>query len=291
MRLVVTGGSSFVGAHVCRVAARDHSVVALFNRTPVGLRDVEAVQLDFDTAQAVTRLRELKPDAIVHAACKVKGTGNGRVVTPAMQLNRRMMDVVLDQGVPVVYLSSTCVHWDRPSGYAAGRREDERRLREAGVPWAVLRPCAPYGPRLAGHQPGHKESFHTLAELVRKSPLVPVIGDGRYLRQPIHVNDLSEAILTLLERGLPGQAFDAGGQIALSFREIVRICARHLGKRRRVLPVPKRVLIKALGFSPDFEADLLDTADTDDVADPTALAQATGRTPRSFEAGVADLYR
>jgi nucleoside-diphosphate-sugar epimerase len=290
VRLLVTGGSSFVGASFCIAAARDHEVIAVYNRTPVALRGIRGFQVDLGSPQAAVRLAQIQADAIVHTACKVKGTGNGNQQTDAMRLNRRMMDAVLAVGLPIVYASSTCVHWDRPSGYALGRRDDELRLRDSGVPWAVVRPCAPYGPRLARHKPAHKESFHTLAELVRKSPLVPVIGNGRYLRQPIHVDDLSAAMLSLLERGLPGAAFDAGGRDAISFRDIVATCAQYLGVRRRVLPMPKRALIKALSLSPDFEADLLDTADTDDVADPRALAEFTGRMPRSFRAGVADLY-
>lgn len=290
MRLVVTGGSSFVGAWFCLAARDEHEVIALYSRTPVRLQGVRSVQLDLGDPRAATQLAELSPDAVIHTACKVKGTGDGRSETPSTRLNRRMMDAVLAQGAPVVYASSTCVHWEQTSGYARGRRDDELRLRDAGLPWAVLRPCAPYGPRLPGHVPSHKESFHTLAELVRRSPAVPVIGDGRYLRQPIHVDDFSQAILALLNRGLPGAAFDAGGREALSFRDIVKTCARHLGVRRAILPVPKRVLVRAMRLSPDFEPDLLETSDCDDVADPHALAEATGRLPRSFAAGVGDLF-
>ncbi len=291
MRLVVTGGSSFVGAWFCHAAKEEHEVLAVYRNTPVNLEGVQGVRLDLASPEAGQRLAELKPEAIVHTACKVKGTGKGLCETPASRMNRQMMDAVLAVGSPVIYASSTCVHWEQASGYAQGRREDEQRLREASIPWAVLRPSAPYGPRLPRHRPSHRESFHTLAALIRRSPIVPIIGHGHYLRQPVHVHDLSQSMLALLRGGLPQQAFDAGGVQALSFREIVAVCARHLGVRRRVLPVPKRVLARVLSMSSDFEPDLLETADTDDVADPSALALFTGHQPRSFSDGVADLFR
>jgi len=291
LRLVVTGGSSFVGAWFCHAAKQQHDVFAIYRNTPICLAGVQGVHLDLSSPEAAQQLAALKPDAIVHTACKVKGTGDGGCETPATRMNRQMMDAVLAVGGPVLYASSTCVHWERPSGYAQGRREDEQRLREAGIPWAVVRPSAPYGPRLPRHRPSHRESFHTLGRIIRRSPIVPIIGHGRYLRQPIHVQDLSQAMLALLRAGLPEAAFDAGGAKALSFREIVAVCARHLGVRRRVLPVPKRVLVRLLSLSRDFEPDLIETADTDDVADPRALAELTGHQPRSFPDGVPDLFR
>ena len=291
MRLIVTGGSSFVGAWFCHLASRDHEVLALYNRTPVSIPGTTSIHCDLGAEDAGKRLRELKADGLVHLACKVKGTGDGRQDTPATRLNKRMMDAVLHAGLPTVYASSTCVHWPGESGYKRGRVADELRLRDSGLPFAIVRPCAPYGPYLPRHRPSHKESFHTLAEMVVKSPLVPVIGDGRYTRQPVHVDDFNGSILRLLEKGLPGAAFDSGGEDVLTMDEIVRVIAQAAGKRRRPLHVPKRAILLAARFSKDFEPDLLDTADTPDTADPRPLAEATGLWPRSFRAGVDCLLR
>lgn len=291
MRLLVTGGSSFVGAWFCHLAAKDHSVVAVYNQTPVKVPGAESLHCDLGAPDAAEVLKKASADAIVHLACKVKGTGDGRRETPATKLNRSMMDAVLGLGLPTVYASSTCVHWPKESGYKRCRVADELRLRDSGLPFAIVRPCAPYGPYLSWHSPSHKESFHTLAELVRRSPLVPVIGNGRYTRQPVHVDDFNGSILRLLEKGLPGAAFDSGGAEALSFDEIVSIIAKAAGKRRRPLHIPKRAIIAVSRFSKDFEPELLDTADTDDVADPQPLAEATGLWPRSFRSGVDCLLR
>ena len=290
MRILVTGGSSFVGAHLCRLGAQQgHEMVALYQRTPVSLPGVQAAQVDLGAADAGHRLKELGGEGLVHLACKVKGSGDGRSETPANLLNRRMMDAVLQAGLPTVYASSTCVHWPRLSGYKKGRVEDEQRLRDSGLPWAIVRPCAPYGPRIPGHQPAHVESFHTLAGWVEKLPLVPVIGNGQYLRQPVHVDDFNGSILALLERGLPNQAYDSGGPRPRSFDDIVACIAREAGKRRRPLHIPKGAILLAARFSRDFEADLLDTADTDDLADPSDLAEASGVWPRTFPRGCSDL--
>lgn len=291
MRLVITGGSSFVGAHLCRRAAARHDVVALYHSTPVRLPGITPLRVDLRRPRDVERVRDLRPDAVVHTAARIRAPSpdGGSPSAAAAAINREMMAGVLAVGAPVMYLGSTVVHWPSKTAYAEARRADEADLRASGLPWAALRPCAPYGPPLMHHRPRHRESFHRLAELTRLLPLVPVPGDGRARRQPIHVDDLAELALRLLEGGLPGEAYDAGGATAHTFDELVQILARAHGRRAWPLHVPTWALALAARASADFDPELLRAADADDVADPGPVAARTGFVPRGFVAGAADL--
>ena len=284
MRLVVTGASGFVGAHFCLQASGRHELVGLHHATALQLPGVAPLRLDLRDPRAAARLRALKPDWIVHFAFKVKGEG-------AAEANRRMMDAVLGAEVPVAYASSTVVHWARPTAYGAARSADEARLRAASVPSVILRPSAPYGPRLLSHRPAHRESFETLARLVRWSPVVPLIGDGHYRRQPIHVRDFAEAMLACMAGPSPRVAFDAGGGSALSFREIIAALAAAAGRRPRLLPVPKAVFVALARRQPNFDPELIDAVDADELADPGPLEAATGLRMRPFAEGAAELLR
>jgi len=283
MRLIVTGGSSFVGAWTCLRAAREHTVFALHHRTPLRLPGVTAVRADLRRARDARRLVSLEADAVLHLAAKVKGP-------EAPSINRSMMDAVLSLGLPTVYLSTTVVHWAQPTPYGRSRQEDEARLAASGLPHAILRPSAPYGPRLIGHHPGHTESFHTLADFVRGG-VVPVIGGGGYRRQPVHVDDLADAALALLDIGLSGQALDIGGGSALSMLDLVDVLARARGRRVWKIRLPKRLFVLAASRSRDFEPALVDAIDADEVVDNGPLISATGVLPRRFEDGAADVFR
>lgn len=291
MRILVTGGSSFVGAHLCLAAARRHEVFALHHATPLRLNGVTPVRGDLRRRRDVQRLHGLEPDVVVHVACKIRARAQGgeHPSEAAVRVNRQMMDAVLALERPTVYASSTVVHWEQDTPYARSRRDDEARLRSSGLPFAIVRPSAPYGRKLLSHQPRHKESFHTLVDLVRVAPVVPVIGDGRYRRQPIHVDDLSAAILALLEQGLPNAAFDAGGAEPLTFDEIVDTIARALHRRVHKLHLPKALFVRLARFSSDFDPALLAAVDEDELADPSELTAATGIRPRAFAEGVHDL--
>lgn len=279
MKLLVTGASSFVGAHFCRLAAAEgHEVVGLWRRTRLVLPGVRSLQGDVTTVRPPPGL-----DAVVHLAAKV-------MAPDARAQNRAMMDAVLGWGLPVAYASSTVVHWPHPGEYGAARIEDEARLAASGLPWVVVRPCAPYGPPLRDHRPAHRESFDRLAELVRRSPVVPVIGDGRYRRQPVHVDDFNGAILRLLTLGRWGAAFDAGAAAPIPLRDLIHVLARAAGARVAVVGIPARAAALVARVVPGLDPGLVRTFATDDVVDVAALQAATGLAPRPFEAGAPSLY-
>ncbi len=283
MRLLVTGASSFVGAHFCRDAAVFHRVLGVHHQTPLNLYGVSPRRCDLRHPKALDRLRSLEPDAVVHLACKVMGSS-------VEETNRQMMDVVLALGRPVLYASSTMVHWSADTAYARSRREDEARLADSGLPFAVLRPCAPYGPKLSSHTPRHKESFHRLADWVRRLPVVPVIGDGATLRQPVHVGDFNAAALALLDGGLSERrSFDAGGPRALRMDHLVDTLAEALGTQVQRLMVPSPLFGLAARCTGGFDPELLAAFTTHDIVDPAPLTAATGVVPRAFAVGALDL--
>lgn len=284
MRLLVTGGSSFVGAHFCRRAARTHEVLALHHQTPLALNGVTPVRCDLRHPAAAERLRALAPDVVVHLACKAIGPAE-----TLTSVNRKLMDVVLDLERPVVYASSTVVHWSSDTTYGRCRKDDEARLQASGQPYAIVRPAAPYGPRLREHITGHTESFHTLAAFVRHSPFVPVMGDGQVLRQPLHVHDFADAMLGLIAAGLGASAYDAGGSDVLTMDQVIDAMAVALGTRPRKLHLPAGLFQKLAGLVGDLDDELLAAFGTDDVVDHRPLEEASGVRLRPFHEGARDL--
>jgi len=93
----------------------------------------------------------------------------------------------------------------------------------------------------------------------------------------------------LLEHDLPGRAFEAGGGSAHSMRELIAIMGEAIGRRPLVMPLPKALFVQAARILPDFDPALMAAADEDELADPQALSDATGWTPRTFESAVEEL--
>ena len=92
---------------------------------------------------------------------------------------------------------------------------------------------------------------NNIAWILRRMPLFVVPGDGRYLVQPIHVDDLARICLQAAD-GRSGVIMDAAGPDTMSFEELVRAIRDALGRRTPILhapPAAMAVLARALGLA------------------------------------------
>lgn len=100
----------------------------------------------------------------------------------------------------------------------------------AGLPYAVVRPAAIYGP-------GDRRLLKVFTMAAR--PVFPVIGRSKGLYHLIHVDDLTEIIqLAAVHPAAAGQAVIAGDPAALALSEIVRIIGREYGREPRLVRLP-----------------------------------------------------
>lgn len=280
--ILVTGASSFVGAHVCQYLAKAHTVFGVWNSTPIYLAGVTPLKLNLCIENVPKNiLRTI--DCVVHLAGKIQGNQRHS----AYQINRKLMQQVLHMGKPVIYGSSTAVHWTNIVPYVQSRRDDEKDLLDSGLPYVILRPCAPYGPKLTTHTPKHQESFQTLINTIKTAPVVPIIGDGRYLRQPLHVHDFAALTNHYIVNGFANEAWDVAGGSVHRFSEIIQILQDALSIQKPVLHIPKRVATFAARFVPNLEPSLISVIDNDESFDVTELSDLVPM--RSFTTGVVDL--
>lgn len=123
----------------------------------------------------------------------------------------------------LVALSSTS-RFSKQASSDAGERALAARLAEAetqlqrwaaqhGVAWVILRPTLIYGY-------GRDQNVARLARLIRRLGWFPLLGEGRGLRQPVHVDDVAAACLSALQRGA-NRAYNLSGAEVLSYRALV----------------------------------------------------------------------
>ena len=285
--ILVTGASSFLGAHLVRHLARDRRwpVIAVVNKTPLHLHRVDVQVVQADLTEPWTHPR--RPlSAVVHMAMKVADpAANDAMLNTVLQLCR-------SSGARLLHGSTTQVTWDRRNAYADGRAREEQAIADSGLPHVILRPCAPYGPALPDHQPHHVESFHRLSDWVRRWPVVPVIGTGAQLRQPIHTRDWSDVVARFIEREeMPNRAYDCGGPVAYPFIRLVELMGQVLGRRVRTVKLPVRLFSVASVFVDGLNPDLMSTFTCDDVVDLQPLRTDLGKREWvRFEDGAYDLF-
>jgi uncharacterized protein YbjT (DUF2867 family) len=142
----------------------------------------------------------------------------------------------------IVHVSIINPSEDSPHAYFRGKARVERAIRESGLAYIILRPTVVFGPE--------DILINNMAWMVRTFPIFVIPGSGDYLLQPIYVEDLAGLAV---EAGATtdSKVLDAVGPEIFTYRELVQLIAREVGREVPLVGVPASVaygLGKALGY-------------------------------------------
>jgi uncharacterized protein YbjT (DUF2867 family) len=294
VRLVVTGGSGFLGGFVLREAARRGYEVTALARSPAAAAAVRAHgarPVCGDLAAPGPAAAEAAAQAFAAADVLVSLESLGSGDAPAVVAAAERAQV---RGA--VFVSATAV----PALPAATRRvrpAAEQRIAESALDWIILRPTMIYG------APGDR-NLCRLLPLLRRVPVLPLPGGG-HLQQPVHVADVAHAVLAAAELigaeligaepagARPGGVtYDLAGPVPLTFGELLRTAGQAVGSRTRFVPVPLPPVLagtrgcELASWSPRIRAEQVRRLAGDEAFGTRAAARDLGFAPRSFAAGI-----
>ena len=286
MRLLVVGGSGFLGGYVLREAAlRGHQTLALARsleaaRTVAG-HGARPLAGDLDDARHLDEaFAAARCDALVCVASL--GFGHGPGIVAAAE----------EAGIPrAIFVSTTAVTTTLHPPTKQIRLAAEQQIRGCGLDWTILRPTMIYGA-------ADDRNLSRLLVRLSRAAVLPVPGTGTCLHQPVHVADVAAAVLAALERPAAiGSLYDVAGREPVPFTELLRTCARAVGSRTRLVPVPLAPLVtlargyERLSRHPRIRAEQLLRLAEDKAFPIDAAIRDLGYAPRPFADGITDEAR
>ena len=273
-RVVVLGGTGFIGQSLCEQLARAGIKATVPTRNlQAGKRlahlpNVTVVQTDVHQREALTQLLA-GHDAVVNLVAILHGS-------PA-QFERAHVQLVDTLGTAclaaqvqrVVHVSALGASTDAPSEYQRSKAAGEAKLQQhPQLRTTVLRPSVVFG--------AQDKFLNLFAALVRLTPILPLAGANTRFA-PVWVADVASAIVqSLLTPQSAGQVVDCVGPDVFKLRELVGLCARWQGRRVAVLGLPQALgLAQAtlLEFAPGptlMSRDNVRSMLVDNVANPNA---------------------
>lgn len=264
MRMIVTGGAGFIGSALARIAvAQGHDVLVVDKLTYAGnrssLRDIEGnrrfsfrlADICDDESMAVA-MHEFEPDAVFHLAAEshvdrsittadafidTNVVGTFRLLQTARDYWEKLSSANRD-AFRFIHVSTDEVYgslgagglfredtkYDPRSPYAASKAASDH-LASAwhhtyGLPVLISNCSNNYGPY---HLPEKLIPLIILNGLDGRS--LPVYGDGSNIRDWLYVDDHARALLTIVEKGRPGETYNVGGRNERTNLDVVhRIC-------------------------------------------------------------------
>lgn len=234
-KILVLGGTGFVGRHVCEALTRAGLQVTVATRRAKHASVVQTLPglevLEADVHQEAELARLLPGHgAVVNLVAVLHGTQRQfqqvHVDLPA-KLVRAMAAAGVDRLVHVGALGASA---DGPSNYLASKHAGEQVVRQSDLSWTVLRPSVVFG--------AEDRLLNTFATLQSVAPFVPLAGaDTRF--QPVWVGDLARAVVQcLLKPQTGGQVYEIGGPDTYTLADMVRVAGRLSGNPRPVIGLP-----------------------------------------------------
>lgn len=228
MRILVMGGTRFIGVYLTKLLVTQGHEVVLFNRGnhPAPVAGVEQIHGDrTDAVQIKEKLAGQTFNAIFD--------NNGRELSDTQPL----ADVFRGRVQHFVYVSSAGVYLkaeqmphvegDRvdPKSRHKGKYETEGYLAAQGLPYTSIRPVYIYGPL----------NYNDLEawffdRIVRDRP-IPIPGNGQAITQLGHVQDLATAMAAVLGNAKAiGQVYNISGDRYVTFNGLAQACALATGR-------------------------------------------------------------
>jgi uncharacterized protein YbjT (DUF2867 family) len=229
MKVLVTGGTGFVGPHIVRAIAEQGHDLKLLVRDSTRSRDLPGRPVVGEmTNMASLRTAAEGIDTIVHLVAIRQGRAEEfeRVME---QGTRDLVAAGKEAGVSRFVLMSALGTSEETKNlvpYYHAKWAMEQAVKESGLEHVIFRPSFVFG-RDGGILP----TFRKLAKL---TPVTPIIGSGKQKIQPIWINDVAAYFAAAVERVEPAnRTFELGGPDVVSWNEFWQRLKAALGMRRR----------------------------------------------------------
>lgn len=233
--VTVFGGTGFLGRRIVDRLAGGGATVRAAVRHPEGLgrrANVTGVRADvLDEASVAAAVAGAS--AVVNAVSLYVEKGGAAPGFHGVHVDgaARVARLAAHGGVErLVHISGIGADAGSPSRFIGARGRGEEQVRAAFPGATIVRPGVMFG--------SDDRFFNSLADILSRSPVFPLIGGGTRL-QPVAADDVAALVARALDRDAGrGETFELGGPDIVTMHEIVAWLRDVLQLRRAIVPVP-----------------------------------------------------
>ncbi len=234
MRVVVAGGTGFIGRHVVdALVEHGHTPVVVSRSVRARADGVATIAADVARSCAPDVVRGA--DAVVNLVGIKIGRGDNTFAAAHVDAPKHLVAAMKAAGVARLVHVSVVQTGDASGDYHATKREGEAVVRESGLDWTVLRPALVCGPG--------DDAITRLVQFVRAAPIFPVPSGETGPLQLVDVRDVALAVVRALERfAAIGRTYDIVGPERVTLRTLAHRVGAALDLPVVTPPLPRGIM-------------------------------------------------
>jgi uncharacterized protein YbjT (DUF2867 family) len=292
-KVLVLGGTGFVGRHVCEKLTRQNIRVTVPTRRRSNAQNVQSLpmldvlEVNIHDPDALAAL-VAGHDAVVNLIAILHGT-EASFERVHVEFPKKLAAACQQTGVKrLVHISALGASTVAPSMYQRSKARGEVALQVAGLDLTILRPSVIFG--------ADDKFLNLFAKLQSVFPVMPLAGAATKF-QPVWVEDVAQAVVNSLaqQSGFANAVIEACGPDVVTLKELVQLSATtagiNAGRGRPVLALPpflgklQALAMRLLPGDPLISQDNLDSMKVDNVASgKLPNLQSLGITPSALAA-------
>lgn len=170
--------------------------------------------------------------AVIQLHAQITGLYEADFERNNIEATRYVLAACQQHDVPyLIHVSSSVLQSVVNDAYTRTKRTQEALVQSSGIQSCILRPTLMFG----WFDPKH---FGWLSRFMARSPIFPIPGDGKFLRQPLYNRDFCRVIIACLENYRVGQAYDIVGAEDIDYIDIIKAIREAKTLRTIILHIP-----------------------------------------------------
>ena len=236
-KIVITGAAGLVGQNLVPMLVNQGYQITAIDRNP-NIRLLQSLNPDIECFHAdVSRPGDWQKafknaSIVIQMHAQIAADASDKFVQSNVEGVRNIIELCKKHKIKnLIHISSSVVISVAKDDYTKTKRAGEQLVRVSRIPHTILRPPLMYGSFDSKH-------LGWITRFMEKMPVVPVPGSGKFIRQPLFVNDLCKVIVALAKRKPQNRIYNIIGKEKIPYIDLLRIIAKTRGWTRFFLPLP-----------------------------------------------------
>lgn len=238
-KIVIPGGAGLVGQNlVARLVGKGYNNIVVLDKHRNNLEVLSRMQPQItcelvDLAEPGDWQKHIaEASSVVMLQAQIGGNDYEQFTRNNIDSTRHVLDSIKQNpGCYLVHISSSVIESVANDYYTNTKKEQEIMVLNSDIACTILRPTLMYGWFDRKH-------LGWLSRFMKKIPIFPIPGNGKFMRQPLYVGDFCNIIISCLEKRNYSGVYNISGHENIDYIDMIREIKRAVKSKTAIVHIP-----------------------------------------------------